>query len=630
MCGLVAILERQGIPDGALLARMAERIAHRGPDDEGQAISGGVGLHHKRLSIIDLSSGGHQPMARDGVTVVFNGEIYNYVELRDELAARGHGFSTQSDTEVLLHMYLEHGPDCVAQLNGMFAFVLHDARRNLCLVARDHFGIKPLYWWRDASRILYASEIKALLVHPAVPRRLDQTALEDYLTLQYVLGERTLFDGIRKLEPAHYQVVDLATHAARTVRYWEPDYSPDLSATGEPEIRHLRQLIEASVARQMRSDVPVGAYLSGGLDSSLVTGVAARCFPGRLTTFTGAFREGPEFDESGHALAVARHVDARAELTYPTERDWIDLLPKLVYHMDEPAAGPGLFPQYMVSAHARRHVKVVLGGQGGDEIFAGYARYLIGALEEALASSIAGAPRAPGALSLAELEQGLGTLKPYLPLLRRAWTSGVDAAPHERYFRLVNRLDASIAFLSPDLRDRLTRSGVRERFREVFERPAGCTHLKRMLHFDLVTSLPALLQVEDRVSMAVSLESRVPLLDPRLVEAAARLPDSMLLSEGKLKSALRKAAEPYLPESIVHRADKMGFPVPLQRWARGPARDFVHDTLLSSRAAGRGLFDGAALARLVEQEAEFGRALWGALQLELGHRTMLDEEPALA
>jgi len=629
MCGLVAILERQGSPDAEVLARMASRIAHRGPDDEGQAITDGVGLHHKRLSIIDLD-GGHQPMAQEGVTIVYNGEIYNYLELRQDLAARGHVFHTRSDTEVLLHLYLEFGPDCVAQLNGMFAFVLHDTRNHRCLVARDHFGIKPLYSWRDSQSILYASEIKALLAHPSVSRRIDETALEDYLALQFVLGERTLFGGITKLEPAHYQIVDLETLSVRTFRYWQADYSAEASATSQTEICHLRHLIEASVSRQMRSDVPVGAYLSGGLDSSLVTGVAARCYPGRLTTFTGAFREGVEFDESVHALTVARHVDAKVQMIYPSERDLVEQLPRLAFYMDEPAAGPGLFPQYMVSALARRHVKVVLGGQGGDEIFAGYARYLIGALEDALLAAIANAPHGPGALSLSELEPGLATLGPFMPLLRRAWSRGLDAAPHERYFRLINRLDTSIEFLSADLRAKLARSAVRERFKDVFDRPAGATHLKRMLHFDQVTSLPALLQVEDRVSMAVSLESRVPLLDPRLVEAAARLPDATLLAGGTLKSALRQAAEPYLPASIVNRSDKMGFPVPLQRWSRGPAREFVHDTLLSGRAKERGLFDSKALGRLVDQEAEFGRALWGALQLELWHRAMLDEEPAFA
>jgi asparagine synthase (glutamine-hydrolysing) len=292
--------------------------------------------------------------------------------------------------------------------------------------------------------------------------------------------------------------------------------------------------------------------------------------------------------------------------------------------MDEPAAGPGLMPQYAVSSAARREVKVCLGGQGGDEIFGGYARYLVGALEQALLSAMRGEAPAPGEPRLADLQAGLSTLGPYLPLVRRAWASGLDAPAHQRYFRLIDRSDAAGPTLAAPMRERLAGARVLDRFQRLWDRPEGASHLKRMLHADLVSSLPALLQVEDRVSMAVSLESRVPLLSVPLVSAVARLPDALLLSGGRLKAVMREAAEPLLPASIVDRSDKMGFPVPLQHWARGPARNFVGDVLLSRRARERGLFDPAAIERLIDDEAQFGRALWGALQLELWHQTMID------
>jgi len=626
VCGLVGLFQRRGAPDARLLASMGETLAHRGPDDQGQYLADGVALHHRRLSIIDLD-GGHQPMAADGVVLAFNGEIYNYLELHDELRRLGHEFTTRSDTEVLLRMYLQFGTDCFARLDGMFAVLLYDIRRRLVIAARDPFGIKPLYWWTDGERLSYASEIKALLRDPAVARRVDPQALEDYLSLQYVLGERTLFDGIRKVEPAHWQRIDLATLAVRSVRYWAPDYSAAGSSTGESSedaAARVRALIEGAVARQMRSDVPVGAYLSGGLDSSLVCSLASRHAAGPMQAFTGAFREGSAFDESAHAGAVARHIGAEMHLSWIGEAQWIDALPKLAWYMDEPAAGPGLFPQYVVSSAARETVKVCLGGQGGDEIFGGYARHLIGALEEALLASMHGRRPPPGELTLAELESGLGTLGPYLPLVRRAWAGGVDAPAYERCLRLVDRSDAAGPTLAPAMRERMRHSGVAQRFRDVFDRPAEASYLKRMLHVDLVASLPALLQVEDRVSMAASLESRVPLLTTEIVQAVAALPDAVLLAGGRLKALLRRAAAPYLPASILQRSDKMGFPVPLQRWARGSARDFVRDVLLSRRARERNLFDMTAIENLIENEADFGRGLWGALQLELWYQTMID------
>lgn len=618
MCGLVAILQRVGTPDPRVLDAMADAIAHRGPDGAGRHLHEGVGLAHRRLAIID-PEGGAQPMHADGVTLVFNGAIVNHVELHDELLALGHAFNSRSDTEVLLRAYLQWGEAALERLIGMFAFVIHDERRRGCLVARDHFGIKPLYWRREADRILIASEIKALLAAPGTPRALDPQALDDYLALQLVLGERTLFEGIRKLEPAHLQWIDLRTLETRSRRYWRRRF--DVVEPADPDA--LRALVATSVTRQLRSDAPLGVYLSGGLDSSLVAAAAATAHAGPLHAFTGAFREGPMFDETVHARAVATHVGAQLQTLWPTEDDWIEQLPRLARQMDEPAAGPGLFPQFMVSRMARDSVKVCLGGQGGDELFGGYARHLVGALESALEDAIAGRCD-PSRPTLAQLEPGLATLGPYRPLLRSVWRHGLEGPAWQRYFRLIDRSGTDTDWLAEAHRSAERRDAVAQRVEALFNAPEGAGPVQRMLEFDLAASLPALLQVEDRVSMAVGLESRVPLLDPALAEAAARLPDAALLAGGRLKAVLRDVAAPWLPASIVGRTDKMGFPVPLQQWSRGRGRDFVADVLGSRACRERGLFDAPALARLIDGEQPFGRALWGALQLELWHLTMID------
>ena len=624
MCGFVVMIGLARQPDRELLAAMAGTLEHRGPDGEGVHFERKVGMHHKRLAIIDIE-GGAQPMVAHGVSIAFNGEIYNYVELRNELLARGHVFRTDSDTEVLLHMYLEYGEAAIARLDGMFAFVLHDARHHRLIAARDHFGIKPLYFARIGDTLCFASEIKALLRHPLAPRALDPIAMEDYLSLQFVLGERTMFAGIGKLLPAHFQRIDERTLETSTQRYWEADFNHVEIAPTERDLEEVAELLDASVARQMRSDVPVGAYLSGGLDSSFVAASAVRHTPHRLETFTGAFHEGPEFDETPYAQAVADHIGATRHTVWPTDRDFVDWLPRLIHHMDEPAAGPGLFPQFMVSQAAREKVKVCLGGQGGDELFVGYARYLIGSLEEALSDSINGRPATENTLSLSNLEHCLGTLKSYMPLLDRVWRQGLDVPGDARYFRIMNRLDASTGLLSADWQARMARAQVTDRFGEVFNRPTDASHLKRMLHFDLVANLPTLLHVEDRASMAASLESRVPLLSPALVERVARLPDRTLLAGGFSKAVLRHAARDLLPAKVLNRSDKMGFPVPLQRWISGPARDFVRDMLLSRQARERGIYCPRQLEALIGHEFEFGRTLWGALQVEMWHRAFIDQ-----
>ncbi len=627
MCGLVGVLRRNRAPvPASVVARMARTLAHRGPDDEGAFNAPGIGLHHRRLSIIDLVTG-HQPMTVGPATIVFNGEIYNYLELRDELIRRGQVFKTTSDTEVLLRGYLEWGKDVVCRLNGMFAFLIFDERTRTLLAARDHFGVKPLYWLATEDALIYTSEIKALLQWPGVCAQVDEAALQEYVTFQHTLDDATLFRGIRKLRPAHLQIVEVDTLAIHTERYWEPDFSIRRDWIEEQAIEALQALLVDSARLQVRSDVPVGAYLSGGLDSSTVATLAARQVSSGMPVFTGAFREGPEFDESAHAGTVADGISARAHVVYPTDTEFVDLLPRLAWHMDEPAAGPGLFPQYMVSHLAARHVKVCLGGQGGDELFGGYARYLVAYLEQALHASIAGdSDEGSDALSLEELREGLGALRQYRPMLRRFVAEGfLGEPPEHRYFRLLDRTEGMLEAYSADFRWRYSREAVFEHFRAVFDRPRTRSFLDRMTSFDLASSLPALLQVEDRVSMAVSLESRVPLLDYRFAELLASLPPRLKYRGGQLKYLFKRAVQPWLPPSVVQREDKMGFPVPLHLWAQGRTREFFHDILLSRECRERGLFDPAVVERLIARENAFGRSLWGLLQLELWHREFIDQ-----
>jgi asparagine synthase (glutamine-hydrolysing) len=611
-------------PERTLLERMAAKIRHRGPDDSGIFASRGVGFAHQRLSIIDLTSG-HQPMTFDNVTVVFNGEIYNYIELREELKRAGHVFRTASDTEVLMRMYIEHGPDFVAKLNGMFAFLLYDEKRRRVVAARDHFGIKPLYVYRAANRILFASEIKALLAHPDVRAEVDPVGLNDYLTLQYTLEDSTLFRGIRKLLPAHVEVLNLDSGEVVRSRYWKPAFDTNGARSEDEYVDELKSLLSSTVRWQMRSDVPVGAYLSGGLDSSTVTALAARETTTALKTFTGAFKEGREYDESEHARSVAAEAGAQMFFIYPTEQDFIDLMPKLVYHMDEPAAGPGLFPQFIVSRLAASEVKVCLGGQGGDEIFGGYARYVVAYLEQALKTAIyASDEEGTSAVSLESMAPNLPYIRQYVPMLTRFLQKGFFDSTSRRYFALMDRSEGTLDAYSSDFRSHYDREGVFARFDRVFGGADTASYYNQMLYYDMMTGLPSLLHVEDRVSMAVSLESRVPLLDPRIVDLIARVPPAIKFKGGEMKYLFKRAIRDLLPPTVMDRKDKMGFPVPLQLWARGKARDFFHDVLLSQRARERGLFNVEAVEKLIHQESAFSRVLWGLLQIELWHRQFID------
>jgi len=376
---------------------------------------------------------------------------------------------------------------------------------------------------------------------------------------------------------------------------------------------------------QMRSDVPVGTYLSGGMDSSIVTLLAAREYPGQLKTFTGAFKEGPEFDESCYAREVTKACNAEMFEIYPTETEFIDVLPRLIYHMDEPAAGPGLFPQYMVSRLASKEVKVVLGGQGGDEIFGGYTRFVIAYLEQALKGAIfETSEEGEHIVSLGSILPNLPCIKQYVPMLHRFWGTELFEPMDRRYFCLVDRSEGNLSTLSDDFRSNFDFERIYSRFDEIFNHPKTLSYYNKMVHFDMVASLPALLHVEDRVSMAASLESRVPILDHRIVDLITRMPPSMKFKGAEMKYILKKAVKDILPSTILNRKDKMGFPVPLHLWAKNSVGDFFRDILLSPTCKDRGIFNLNEIEKVIEQEKEFGRRLWGLVNIELWFREFID------
>jgi asparagine synthase (glutamine-hydrolysing) len=628
MCGIAGYIfrDRDARVDPAVIKTMTDALAHRGPDGEGDWIAGPVGLGHRRLAIIDLATGA-QPMANEDETlwIVCNGEIYNYVELRRDLV-RHHTFRTQSDTEVILHLYEELGERCLERLNGMFAFAIWDDRRQRLFLARDRLGIKPLYWTLAPRHLAFASEIKALLAAGACPAKTNRDALAEYFTFQYTLGDRTLFDGVQRLEPGHYLTFrPFQDVAPSIVRYWDFDYQIDTHHTFEYFTEHLLSLLEDAVGLQLRSDVPVGAYLSGGIDSSVVACLAAPRSRGTFHVFTGAFDDGPEYDESPYARLVADRVGADYHEIRPTADDFVRLMPELIRLMDEPAAGPGLFPQYCVSRVAARTVKVCLGGQGGDELFGGYARYLVAYLEQCLKGAIYGTQKGEKyVVTWDAIAPHLPMLREYLPLMQDFWRGGLFEDMDRRYFRLVARDQGLEALLSAEAWAPADRQACFERFRQVFGGSEAKSYFSRMTHFDAKTLLPALLHVEDRVSMGVGLESRVPLLDHRIAELVTTMPPVMRFQGGRSKHVLREAVAKFVPPAVLNRQDKMGFPVPLGRWIRGPIRDFVCDTLLGPAARRRGLYNAAELEQRLSCTGKFDRTLWGLLCLELWFQAFID------
>lgn len=626
MCGIVGLINKSGLQaDYNILKKMADTIHHRGPDDDGVMIDGPVGFFHKRLSIIDIA-GGQQPMTYKDCTIVYNGEIYNYIELREELKKKGHSFETSSDTEVILHMYAEYGKNFLNLLNGMFAFIIYDKNENEIFIARDHFGIKPLYWYYDENLIAFGSEIKALLAHPSIQAESDPDNLYEYLTFQFIMGSGTMFKNIYKILPGHYMCINLKNWEIKEEKYWEPNFNIDHYHTEEYFIVELDKILKKTIYQQLRSDVPIGTYLSGGIDSSFVTIVASKLLDTQIKSFSGAFREGPEFNELQYAHFAAKTANAELFEIFPTEQEFIDLIPKLIYHLDEPVAGPGIFPQYIVSRLASQHVKVILGGQGGDEVFGGYTRYLVAYLEQALKGAIYESnEEEEHIVSLESILPNLPTLKQYIPMMKSFWKEGTFEPMDRRYYHLIDRMRSTAEFFQLDFLRGCKHEEIFQKFSKEFNNPDTKSYFNKMTHFDMLGSLPGLLQVEDRVSMSVSIESRVPLLDRRIVDLISRMPAGMKFKGGELKYLLKKTIKDIMPPEILNRKDKMGFPVPLHIWSKNKAKDFIMDTLLSKKARERNMIDTEYVEKLILAEQPFSRGLWGLLSLELWHNQFIDK-----
>ncbi len=626
MCGIAGALDlsRRHIPDlGRRLEVMNEIQAHRGPDGHAvwQHPSRHVGFAHQRLAIIDLSTG-DQPIGDGaGSWISYNGEIYNYIELRAELG--GTGFRTTSDTEVALRAYQHWGEDCVNHFRGMFAFSLWDERTDTLFCARDRFGIKPFYYAEVAGVLYFASEIKTLI--PFLPSvETDVEGLKDYLCFQFCLGGKTLFKGVKELLPGH--MLSVRDGRVTVSRYWEVYYQPDFNHGAAYFESAIQDLMAESVGLHLRADVPVGAYLSGGLDSSIVASLAAEHEGPGFLAFTGRFGDDPAYDESMYAREMAEFKNFQLLDIDIGAQDFVNSIEKVIYHLDSPVAGPGSFPQYHVSALAAKHRKVVLGGQGGDEIFGGYTRYLVAYFEQCIKGAIDGTMNTGKfVVTYESIIPNLVSLRNYKPLLQEFWRDGLFDDLDKRYFRLINR--------SPSLGDEINWAALGqydpwEAFRSIFhgENVGHESYFDSMTHFDFKTLLPALLQVEDRVSMAHGLESRVPFLDHSIVELAATIPADIKFENGNMKHVLRTAMRSKLPDRIFNRQDKMGFPVPISEWltSAGPVRDYVRDVFASDAARSREFIDNTRVLQKLDSEKRFSRQAWGLLSLELWQRSFHD------
>lgn len=626
MCGIAGIFSTNGSEINQIftkLSSMNDLIAHRGPDSQGIWTNKQktIGLSHRRLSIIDLSQHAHQPMvAPTGEVIVYNGELYNHIELRKSLSSQWQ-FKTQSDTEVILAAYKLYGVDCVKYFKGMFAFAIWDNKKLFC--ARDHFGIKPFYYTKQNNNFIFASETKALL--PFLPSiSTNRQAFSEYITFQYTLSSQTLFEGIYQLDPAHAMLI--TSEGEKIWKYWDIDYQIDYENNSNYFKNRLEEIINESIKMHLRADVDIGAYVSGGIDSSLIGILATQEKNKPLPFFHGRFLDYKGYDESEYANYTALKCGTSLHICDITPQDFTNNFEKIIYHLDFPTAGPGVFPQYMVSKMAAKHVKVVLGGQGGDEIFGGYARYLIAYFEQCIKAAIEGNYSQQDFLVTAEsIIPNLTILNSYKPMIKQFWSKGVFDSLEKRYFSLIDRgsdLDESVILSTKE------REHVYQQFINVFNneklQKAG-SHFDRMTHFDFKCLLPSLLHVEDRVSMAHGLESRVPFLYHPLFEFVSTIPANIKFAEGQMKHLLKYTYKNLLPSQILNRKDKMGFPVPLSEWAKKELNEYIMDTLHSGLARKNNYIDYKNIIKNITNTGQYNRKLWGVMCFEIWQQQFHDQ-----
>jgi asparagine synthase (glutamine-hydrolysing) len=627
MCGIAgAIAWEAPWPTESLIRAMCEVICHRGPDDEGVYTAGPVGIGMRRLSIIDVA-GGHQPIFNESgeIAIVFNGEIYNYRELRSWLEGRGHRFTTETDTEVVLHLYEEKGEWCVRELRGMFAFAVWDSRRQALVLARDRFGEKPLYYATPKGGLVFASELKALLVHPAVGRELDPEGINQFLTFGNTLGETTILQEARKLPPAHVLVASRGS--VRVSRYWQWRVQEDSSLSETQIIEHLRELLQEAVRLQLVSEVPLGAFLSGGLDSSTVVALMSKASPRPVKTFSIGFGD-PQFDELNHCRTVAAAFGTEHQ-ELVLDPDAVEVLADLVWHVDEPFADSSAIPTYFLSKLARENVTVALSGDGGDELFAGYPGYHAEIY-------LNGMRRIPRRLRAWALERAISPLT--------EWARGSVRWKMERLRRNLLRVDMSPEdrFLSRhclfpvELRSEVLTDHAQKLLAPT-DHPGNWVKLdfhgnqhpvNKSMYLDINVYLPNDMLVKvDRMSMAHSLEVRCPLLDHKLAEFMGTVPSRHKVRSGRTKYILRKAMAGILPDSILSRG-KQGFRVPLDRWFKCGLVALAREVLLDPRSVRRGLVDSKGVETLLMRHEQGmtanGEQIWALLVLETWCRLFLD------
>jgi asparagine synthase (glutamine-hydrolysing) len=628
MCGIVGFVDRRrrGPVDEALLARMCEAIRHRGPDEDGFFHDTGVGLAMRRLAIIDLKSG-QQPMynADRTAAIVFNGEIYNYKEVRATLEQRGHTFHTDCDTEVIVHAYDEYGADCPKHLCGMFAFAIWDSRREELFLARDRVGKKPLLYAQVGDELVFGSEFSALLLHPRVSREVNREAIHHYLTFMCVPAPLTAYRDIRKLEPGH-TLRYTRDGEIKLERYWQPDFSRKTKMNEEEAGERAVEILREAVRVRLMSEVPLGAFLSGGVDSSAVVALMSEVSSTPVKTFSIGFEE-QDFSELHHARRVAEHVGAEHH-EFIVRPDALEVLPTLVEHYGEPYADSSAIPTYYVSRETRRHVTVALNGDGGDECFAGYERYA--------AMKLAGKYRSVPGLLREGLIRNAVALYPTSETRRsraRDLKRFLDAASLptvERYMRWISVLDqtAKDDLYTADFRREMEGHEAAAFIAPWFAHANGAGVVDASLLADTMTYLPNDLLVKvDIASMAVSLEARSPFLDHHVIEFAASLPENLKLRGLTTKYLLKRVLAKLLPAENLSRR-KMGFGVPIGHWLRGEMQPFLRETLLSEKTLGRGFFQPAAVARMVELhtrgERDYAHQLWTLLMLELWFQRFID------
>lgn len=595
---------------------MTDAMVHRGPDDEGLFVSGPVQLAHRRLSIIDVSSG-HQPMYNEdeSIAIVFNGEIYNHSALRAILEAKGHRYRTHSDTESILHAYEEFGDRFESHLTGMFAFAIWDRPRRRLVLSRDRLGIKPLYYTIHRGRLIFASEIKSILALKGIDRRVDLEALDAYLSLRYVPGPKTMFKDIHKLQPGHTMVVQNGTIVTR--KYWELKFE-ERNCDEHAAAQELEVLLSEVCQDHLMSEVPYGVFLSGGVDSSAVVAVLQKKLTNRLQTFTVGYEQAEDINEFDYAETVSRHVGTTHHKLTLQAQDFADWIPKLVWHLDEPVGDAACIPLYFLARYAKQRATVLQSGEGADEIFAGYSIYK-------------------------KMEWMNGWQRtPWTPVARtlsRALSSFVETGKIARYARLLGkplekRYRGVSGHFMEGLREHLVKPGTfkshdetfaENMFSQYYSRVSSDHSLNRMLFVDTNTWLPDDLLVKaDKMTMAASVELRVPFLDHRVVEFAARLPVSFKIRHGQTKYILKKVMESYLPHDVIYR-QKKGFPVPVSDWFKQGLNAIATEILLDSKSRVSGFLDLAYLQKMLNQHKagvhDFSNELWGILVLEWWFRT---------